>query len=101
MPVQIQIRKASDRNAVRRRIAFKGETEDGFATYHIKSRTAEGKEYSPVVDVVTGAVMCDCPHFVYRCTERKMGHAPTAADAPALCHHLQRAINEALRKARF
>ena len=101
MPVQIEIRKASTKGAARRRIAFTGETEARQATYRIKSRTAEGQEYDPCVDLQTGTVFCDCKHFQFRCTTNRLGHTPNVADAEKLCHHLQRAINEALRKARF
>lgn len=98
---QIEVRKPSSKNAVRRRLRFAGELEDGQALYQIKSRTTEGTEYHPAVDLATGHVMCDCKHFEFRCTEPRLGHAPSVADADRLCHHLQRCINEALRHGRF
>jgi len=65
---QIAIRPASSKQAIRRRIRFAGELEDGHALYRCKSRTSEGTEYHPVVDLATGAVTCDCPHHTFRMT---------------------------------
>lgn len=98
---QIEVRKPSSKGAARRRIQFQGETDSGQALYQIKSRTAEGVLYEPILDLQSGHVFCSCPHFTYRCTESRLGHTPSVADAEKLCHHLQRSINEALRKARF
>lgn len=68
---------------------------DGILTFVSKSFTIEGKDdrYHPMVDVATGAVLCDCPHFTFRLAQ----HCPTTTDVQFLCKHLLRAISNLRR----
>lgn len=63
-----------------------------FATKSFTSSDAEDK-YHPAVDVATGAVLCDCPHFTYRLAK----DAPTVASG-TVCKHLQRSIANLKRR---
>lgn len=76
---------------VRRHVRLQDTTTDGMAVFTTKSFTNASDatdKYHPVVDLATGAVLCDCPHFVYRLAK---GH-PTIADESGLCKHLLRAV---------
>lgn len=64
-----------------------------FTTKSFTNTTAEDK-YHPLVDLHTGAVSCDCPHFIYRLAKTQ----PTVSDGEK-CKHLQRALETLRRRA--
>lgn len=80
---------------IRRCVRLDAVAPDGVIVFAAKSFTCEGPEdkYHPTVDTTTGAVLCDCPHFVYRLAK----HNPTVNDADHLCKHLHRAISNLRR----
>ncbi len=77
--------------SVRRTVRFTGETNDGIAVFASKSFTDasdNADKYHPSIDLVTGAVWCDCPHFEHRLAK----HRPTVHTPETCCKHAQRAI---------
>jgi len=76
--------------AVRRTVRFQEVVNDDIATFTTKSFTSADAEdkYHPSVDLATGEVTCDCPHFHYRLARL----SPTVDDAGSLCKHLIGAV---------
>lgn len=85
-----------DPYSVRRCVRMQDATPDGVVVFASKSFTHADKAqdlYHPMVDLQTGAVFCDCPHFTYRLAK----HNPTA-QAGEVCKHITRAINNLTRR---
>lgn len=80
---------------VRRCVRIAGAAPDGVVMFKSKSftKTATDVTYHPAIDIQTGAVTCDCPHYTYRLAK----HNPTIASGEA-CKHLARALANLTRR---
>lgn len=83
---------------IRRCVRMEGAAPDGIAMFVSKSFTTETADdvYHPAIDLETGAVTCDCPHFFYRLAK----HEPTLYNGGKVCKHLERAIQNLARRGR-
>ena len=82
------------RSPLRRRTVLLG-TDGGIANATVKSLTRDdGTRHHFHVCLESGAVRCDCEHFIYRLAR----HEPTLGEPNLWCKHLQRHINLLMRR---
>jgi hypothetical protein len=81
---------------VRRCVRIAEVAQGDIVTFTARSFTRAGADtaYHPAVDLQTGQVRCDCPHFTYRLARLN----PTVRDWESVCKHLLRAIDNLERR---